>query len=288
MVRTAKESAMKLPRRSVTKANVAAILAASAALCWVIPEATAGLISGGQVLPNAVYTRFASGIGDASGRATASGQPFPSVEAFSEVQGFAAGETAVAAVRYWVQVDGPTPRAFVPLVMENTVNWFDVGLTSTTHFLAEALVEVGAPPGVPLDIKNGFLFQSGSTLPSGGGSSTTVVPIDAQTGVPFEVSIAATAEMYLPFGGPNTVFTAQADPVISFAPSFDSAGYTLEFSPGIGNGSAPAAPEPSTLVLSSIPLGIVGAIRAYRQGRRTRAAAWNRAHAAGNVLEVIR
>lgn len=38
---------------------------------------------------------------------------------------------------------------------------------------------------------------------------------------------------------------ASEDPVLSFAPGFDSTGYSIEVSPGVGN-AAPSAPEPAT------------------------------------------
>jgi hypothetical protein len=52
-----------------------------------------------------------------------------------------------------------------------------------------------------------------------------------------------------PTGG---IGKADVDPYISFAPGFDSTGYSLSFSDGISN--APLAPEPSTMWLSACRL----------------------------------
>jgi len=49
----------------------------------------------------------------------------------------------------------------------------------------------------------------------------------------------------------NTVITARADPLITFDPSFDSTGLSLQFSPGIANDAA--VPEPGSL-------GVVGTL----------------------------
>ena len=54
--------------------------------------------------------------------------------------------------------------------------------------------------------------------------------------------------------GNVTTVTAFADPVIHFADGFDSTGYSIQVSPGIGNGAA-SVPEPGTLALLVVSLG---------------------------------
>ena len=39
------------------------------------------------------------------------------------------------------------------------------------------------------------------------------------------------------------------DPIIGFAPGFDSTGYSIVVSPGVGNGAAADAPEPAGWLL---------------------------------------
>jgi PEP-CTERM motif len=233
--------------------NIAPVVACYfAALCWATSEATAGLISGGTPLPNPVITEYAAPIGNATPIAHAKLMPVPTATADVSIEGIGAAN-AVASLRYQVLVNGPTPNVMVPLQMESTVSWFQVGLTNATNFVADAQIWEGSPPGQPLNIVNGLLFQSGDTLPTGGGSSTTLVSIGAFVGTPFTVEVDATSEVSTldPFGGVSdqTVLNVVADPVISFAPGFDSTGYTLQFSPGVGNATVP---EPSTLTLLGI------------------------------------
>ena len=233
--------------------NIAAVVASYlAALCWATPEATAGLISGGTPLPNPIITQDSGTIGNATASTHVTLMPFPTAAADVSIKGIGAAN-AIASVRYLVQVNGPTPNVVVPLQLESTVTWLQVGLTNDTNYVAAAQIWVGRPPGQPLNVVNGLQFLSGSTPPTGGGSSTSVVEIDSNVGVPFIVQVDATSEVSTlnPFGGvPSlTALNVMADPVISFAPGFDSTGYTLQFSPGVGNGTVP---EPSTLTLLGI------------------------------------
>ncbi len=71
--------------------------------------------------------------------------------------------------------------------------------------------------------------------------------------------------------------TALADPVIRFAPGFDSTGYSLAFSPGIGNTSPVPEPATSGLLALGLGLGLVALLRLVRD----RAAAMPRRHGCG-------
>jgi len=57
------------------------------------------------------------------------------------------------------------------------------------------------------------------------------------------------------------------DPVISFAPGFDSTGYSIALSPGVGN-EASTVPEPATWVLLST--AALAWLFGHRLRRRTR------------------
>jgi hypothetical protein len=109
-------------------------------------------------------------------------------------------------------------------------------------------------------------FGSGGPLAA---SSSKVSDVSVAPGTVYQISVSVNATISYIDG----VTLAFADPVISFAPGFNSTGMTLQFSPGIGNS---AVPEPSTLVMSSIVLGMFGVVWAYRQLQRTRATAWKR------------
>lgn len=56
------------------------------------------------------------------------------------------------------------------------------------------------------------------------------------------------------------------DPRFSFAPGFDATGYSLAFSPGIGNGGASVVPEPGVQAMTL--LGLAG-LAAWRRRRAT-------------------
>ena len=56
-------------------------------------------------------------------------------------------------------------------------------------------------------------------------------------------------------------FDALVDPVISFAPGFDSTGYTIELSEGVGN----AVPEPGGVLMTSTGAGILLLLRRRRK-----------------------
>ncbi len=103
---------------------------------------------------------------------------------------------------------------------------------------------------------------------SGGGPSPTsadqeqVTAFNAIAGSIYEVLVDANATVTQNQSPQPVSASATTDPVIEFAPGFDSTGYTLEFSPGIGD-----SPEPASLTLLGI--GSLGVL-AYGWRRRRR------------------
>jgi len=74
------------------------------------------------------------------------------------------------------------------------------------------------------------------------------------------------AENYLT--GATTTVSALVDPMIGFDPSFNSTGFSLELSPGVGNEFIPSSvPESSTLFLTGAALLGAIAVRSRRQHR---------------------
>ncbi len=247
---------MKLPRRFVTKLRLATVLAASAALGWSAPEARAGL-----VLSSPVVTTDVTGEGDT----LVDRLPAPRVFATTILSG-----TAEARMSYDFVVDGP-PGEFIPVVVTSTLSYSASETNSLSAWIAQAAVGISGG-------QSGGQFEqiiNRSDLPV---FSKDVVFIDgviSQTLV--QVNISAFVADFIVAGThpPNSLISAKADPVISFAPGFDSTGFTIVLPPGVGNSfdSGSATPEPSTLVLSSITFGMWGVVWAYRQRKRTRAAA---------------
>lgn len=70
-------------------------------------------------------------------------------------------------------------------------------------------------------------------------------------------------------GGTSSSQSGFIDPIITFDPSFDLSGYTLEFSAGIQN-SAAATPLPAALPLFASGLGALGLL-GWRRKRKVAA-----------------
>lgn len=93
-----------------------------------------------------------------------------------------------------------------------------------------------------------------------GSSNAFGTRFEAKVGTVYQIDMTANASVRLDNqvifpGALPPQLQVYVDPVISFAPSFDSTGYSLAFSSGIANESA-TAPEPATwLLLSTAALG---------------------------------
>jgi hypothetical protein len=125
----------------------------------------------------------------------------------------------------------------------------------------------GAPP-------NGFGFcestWTGFNNCTGGPASPYGAPIEAGVNTVYSIFLDATASVHAtnqPFSTSSAEVTL--DPVISFGPGFDSTGYSIAVSPGIGN-EASTVPEPATwMLLSTAALGWGCSRRLRRvQGKR--------------------
>jgi hypothetical protein len=116
---------------------------------------------------------------------------------------------------------------------------------------------------------------SGGTVGTTASSSATVGPspfqvqVNAFSYTPNAVSLK-TFETIVNNGDdvPGTV-TAFVDPIVSFAPGFDSTGYSIVVSSGIANGAPlTAAPEPASFTLAAFAL--VGVVLLGRRKRSLR------------------
>jgi len=83
--------------------------------------------------------------------------------------------------------------------------------------------------------------------------------------IPFSISANSSQsiflDVYASVGGTTAAFTT-IDPTIQIDPDFlaENPGYSLVFSPGIGNTPVSAAPEPSSWLLMILGLGVVGGL----------------------------
>lgn len=270
---------MKLPRPFVTKLSLATVLGASAALCWATPEASAGTIGGPVTLGDAIETTDEHG----TGTAITALQPFAQAIASASSPNISKNGSAEAAVTYFFKVDGP-PSVQVPLQIQsstfyNVTNPSLIGSAQLrTNFDADASVSFRDPrPGHQPQLLNAvqIAYDGGDTanlLLNEDAVKTSTV--NAESGFIFSISMHALVAVDNVVSI-NTIVLAAADPLITFAPGFDSTGFTLEFSPGVGNGtdSGTATPEPSTLVVWSIAFAMWAVVWAQRRRQRTTAPA---------------
>jgi hypothetical protein len=140
-----------------------------------------------------------------------------------------------------------------------------LGATSTDLTIYNNAPLTGAAP-------NGFGFcestWTGFHNCTGGPSSPYGVPFEARVNTVYTIFLDASATVQAT-NQPFSTSSAEAtlDPVISFGPGFDSTGYSIALSPGIGN-DASTVPEPSTwMFLSTATLALVSGRRLRRQDK---------------------
>ena len=188
-----------------------------------------------------------------TGNGTVSLSPDASVFADAVIgPGQSGGSTAT--LTYDFEVSGPT------------------GGYATIDITGEALVAFSG-------VEDGTYFNVGAGIALGGGGlqsafcSSNYDPADCVLGVndtfvqgvvdnteyQLKLSAEVSAENY--YTGATTTVSALVDPMISFDPSFNSAGFSLELSPGVGNEFIPfsSVPEPPTsfLTVAAILFGAI-------------------------------
>jgi len=224
-----------------------------AALCWASGEATAGA----QTLAAPVFTT--SVVGDGEANALASPYPLARISTLAK-----SGELSASAavVTYQFAVTGP-PGNLVPIDVLTTLAYSISGAVPVdTTYIVSLGVDFG---GMIID---SALAEQINGMKTAGDflNNADTVSLDVTSGVAYTVDVSAFASVNNVFVPHATTFiTASTDPTISFAPGFDATGYTLELSPGVGNG-APGVPEPATWAMMLMGFGGLGA--AMRSLRR--------------------
>ena len=140
-----------------------------------------------------------------------------------------------------------------------------LGATSTDLTIYNNPPLTGAAP-------NGFGFCestfTGFHNCTGGPSSPYGVPFEARVNTVYSIFLDANATVQAT-NQPFSTSSAEAtlDPVISFGPGFDSTGFSIALSPGIGN-DASTVPEPSTwMFLSTATLALIYGHRRRRHDK---------------------
>lgn len=230
---------------------------------FVAPDARAGI-----VLPDATFTQSTQGAGQVALHAA----PTPSVHVSAEASDFQAS-SATGTITYSFAVIGPGNDIPVPLNVTTFLSYEVLGVsfgTPASFFHMDALVTVDEIQHV-FQAASHIFTESGFLLPLSESLSETL-DYPARTGRVNVITITALADLNNSAVAPiNSTADALADPIISFAPGFDSTGYRIVFSSGIGNGAV--VPAPSSFVMSSIMLGMFGVMWTYRRLKRSAMAA---------------
>jgi hypothetical protein len=243
-----------------------------AASCWALGAATAGAQDLCCTLTPPVITKSASGPGGNGGVLEA---PTPTAYAIAVAgPGEASASSSSETLVYDFGVFSSASGVSVPITIGGFVAYTVSGAVETIQFSTA----YGA---------NAEIDFEGEVIDDVSGSNNVVGPLSNQhIGVLFTnvlsdaiytVTVSASAganNTFVPDG--FTDVTAFADPQVSFAPGFDSTGFTLEFSPGIVNGPSRdfiaipglTIPEPGSLTLVGVGAAGLLALAWRRRERR--------------------
>jgi hypothetical protein len=238
------------------------------ALCFASEEAMAVTLPCCGVLSNPVISKNTYGTGGSGGA-----QAEPTAAAWASAvagPGYASAANAIVTDAYEFSVLGPS-GATAPLTIAAFAAYSATGVVTT---LTQGSTLWGASAAVSFEDDPVVTTQ---THPPGALSygHLGVLFANVLVGAIYTITVSAEASANNQEVNAVTDVIAYADPQVSFAPGFNSTGYSLEFSPGIGNGPpgdsiALSIPEPGTLTL--VGLGGAGLLARIRRRREQRMA----------------
>jgi hypothetical protein len=158
----------------------------------------------------------------------------------------------------------------IPLQITSTCSFTISGNLAPTGWSAIAYFDMLLGTGRPIPnfgpVINDEESYSGSGSHPTSAVQSLVTAFNAVSGTEYEVLIEASASITQNQSSQVAQVSVFSDPLFDFAPGFDSTGYTLEFSPGIGDS---VVPEPGSLALLGIgSLGVLAYGGRWRRGRR--------------------
>ena len=182
-----------------------------------------------------------SGLSQSGGFESASltGFPQPALTASASGDTYGMISGAIAHLDYYYKVVGPDSETPVNL----QITGFLTVRSSSIDGSAKAFIDAGGV-GKTLELYSAGELQSSPTW------LISVLP-GAVNFITMQVNAGGND-----YEGAYDAY-AFADPVVSFVGAHD--GYSLVFSPGIGNGAAPGVPEPATWAMMVIGFGALGA-----------------------------
>jgi hypothetical protein len=174
------------------------------------------------------------------------------------------GASLDATMTYSFVIDGPSTGIPVELLVDASVGWTVAGNVIN----GQASSQWGAFSSVSVNNAGGLVSACNeSTTCTDNGSSATLHAFTNTGDVnSIVVHIVASASNFFVAGNVTTV-TVFADPIISFPAGFDSTGYSIVLSSGIGNGVS-AVPEPGTRWMLAIPLIGLAMLRRRQSAQR--------------------
>jgi hypothetical protein len=190
----------------------------------------------------------------------------PSPFAFARV---AEQGTSIVQISYWFRVNGP-PNAHVPIKIDGRVQLsagnavFEQNLIwGVSASMSAQALDGPLGPGVgeidsdadgvscnPNSVGPNPLPPPIPSCPATEQDEPVLLSLNVQSGADNRVNLVATANNQAIF---SADFDAQVDPVISFAPGFDSTGYSIELSEGVGN----TVPEPGAALMTLVGAGVL-------------------------------
>jgi hypothetical protein len=239
-----------------------------AALCFATGEATAVTLPCCGVLPAPVISTNNFGTGASGG---AEGEP--TVAAWAAVvagPGYVNAADSIVTDAYSFAVSGPS-GATASLTIGAYAAYSATGVVVSDH----GSTLWGASAAVSFEDDPVATTLNNPTPGSLSYGRAGVLFVNVLADSIYTITVSAQASANNQEVNAITDVIAYADPQVSFAPGFNSTGYSLEFSPGVGNGPprdsiAIPVPEPGTLTL--VGLGAAGLFARARRRREQRTA----------------